>query len=72
MENMVENFNNCPAKIHIDNIEKEIEEVKADLSKSKEKLFDKIDGVNKLLIGGFSGTIFSIIVSVILFLIFRK
>jgi len=69
---MNEEYNDCEAKIHIEQINKEVDEMKEDRKVFKKDIYTKFDKINTLLISGFSGTIFSIVVAAVLFLIFGK
>ena len=58
-------YDECEAKVRYETLKEDVTEHKEEIR----LLNIKIDGVSKLLIGGFSGTIFTIIGGIILFIL---
>lgn len=72
MEKDIDNYNNCPAKIHIDNIEKEIDEMKNSIRYNLDILYNRLDGIKNMLIGGFLSLTVTVVAGITIFLIIGK
>ena len=66
---MTHEYENCPGKIHIENITKEQDEMKADQKSFKTDIYNKLDGISKWMIAGMTSILLSIITAIVLYLI---